>query len=205
MTFAVLGMVLPVLGMAWAGPPELPRPTTVYPLMEPDSVVGEYRAWAKSIGKTGDATELECAPFAENLVECFLDARGSLYTRAMGFSAPTLAAALVPGTPLGLTETHVDGFTRTYWLRAQGDGQDHVPMAWPAALAAAVAGQPVVAVPVRGAFVAWLPGDAEFDKVMGVGVRKMYETLPDPVSPLLYQWRDGAWGTWGVAKPTVGG
>lgn len=190
---------------AWAGPPDIPHPKVVYPLMEPDSVTAEYRTWAKSKGKRGDAAELVCTPLAENLVECFLDGKGSLLTKAAGFSLEAILLGLPQDGEFGLTLTHVDGFAHPYWIRAEGDGKDHLAMHWPKALAMQLHSDPVVAVPVRGVFVAWLPGDPEFDKVMGVGVRKMYETLPDPVSPLLYQWRDGAWATWGVAKPAAGG
>ena len=98
----------------------------------------------------------------------------------------------------------VEGFKQVYWLANEGDGRDHVPMLFPAALAAKVGKGVVVAVPARGVLVAWVPGDLVFDKVVAVGVRKMYDTLESPVSPLIYQWDGERWAVWGEAKAVDG-
>lgn len=176
------------------------------PVMEPTRVVEEFRAWAAAEGRSGDAAEIVCGSQAEALLVCFARGTKGFYTRAEKFDAAQLLARVDLARPLdGMVEVPVEGMTGSYWLRAVGDGRDHVPMLTPAALKEKLGGDPVVAVPVRGALVAWLPGDPEFDKVVGVGVLRMYETLPEPVSPLLYRWRDGKWTTWGVAKPATGG
>jgi hypothetical protein len=178
----------------------------VDPGAEPSDVEAQYREFAASKGRSGDRAELVCRPFAEGVDLCFTHLNGGTrlyYTKADGKDAAALEASGrgdATAALAGLEATAVEGFTRKYWLRALGDGRDHVPALFPEALQEKVGKDVVIAVPARGVFVAWEPGDADFDKVVAVGVRRMFETLPDPVSPLIYAWNGTSWSTWGQAK-----
>lgn len=181
-------------------------PERVDPGLEPADVVEQYRAWATSQKRTGPRAELVCQPFAEGLKLCFSHATAkgrAYYTAADGLDAAALFARGV-GTQTEalarLERTPVEGFAQSYWLSSRGDGRDHVPVLFPEDLRALVGGDVVIAAPVHGVLLAWLPGDLDFDKAVAVGVKQMYETLPDPVSPLLYRWDGKLWRTWGEAK-----
>lgn len=193
-----------LLGLAVAAPRV--DPPRVDPGVEPSDVQAEYRAWAAGEKRTGDRAELVCRAFAESVSLCFTRIEGSkrvYFTKADGGEVAALEAS-GRGEPsnLGLEPVTVEGFTGRYWLRAEGDGRDHVPALHPDALRALVGGEVLAAFPARGVFVAWAPGDTEFDKVVAVGVRRMYETLENPVSPLVYRLSGGAWDTWGEARAT---
>ena len=48
----------------------------------------------------------------------------------------------------------------------------------------------------------WIPGDEELDKVMAVGVRRMFDEAKYPVSDKVYRWHNGEWVVWGeVVSP----
>jgi hypothetical protein len=194
--------VIPLL-LLLAASPAAPR---VDPGLEPADVEAQYRAWATSQKRAGPAAELVCGPFADGLRLCFSRMVGKKrvhFTQADGRTLPQLVDAGV-GTDeealARLEEVRVEGFTRTYLLSAKGDGRDHVPALHPAALQKRLGPDVSIAAPARGVLVAWAPGDPEFDKVVAVGVLKMYETLDDPVSPALYRWDGTAWVAWAEAK-----
>ena len=182
----------------------------VDPGLAPEGVEEAYRRWAASEGRTGDAAELVCRAFAEKVALCFTraEAGGRTYvTRADGRTADALerdARGEGPTAVARLEPVAVEGFATPYWMRAEGDGRDHAALLHPDAIGAKVGQGFVVAAPARGVLVAWLPGDIVFDKVVAVGVRRMYETLPDPVSPLVYRWDGKTWKTWGEARAVPG-
>lgn len=178
----------------------------VDPGLEPADVAAQYRAFATKKGRSGGATELVCRPFAEATVLCFshLEGKKRVYATVDGGKDAAALEAEGRGTEeaaLACFEPVTgEGLGRSYFLCARGDGRDHVPVLFPQALAAKVGGDVVVAAPARGVLVAWAPGDLDFDKAVAVGVRRMFESLPDPVSPLVYRWDGARWVTWGEAK-----
>jgi len=188
--------------LAWAADP---APGWA-PSVEASGVVEAYRAWASGRGRPAPAAELVCRPFAEATVLCFTrdDGKKRVYaTAADRQTAATLEAAAAGEAPAALAcleDVAVEGSTRRYAACAAGTGAEHRPLLHPAALAARFGGSVVVGIPARGVLVAWAPGDLEFDTVVGVGVRRMYESLPDPVSPLLYTWNGLGWVTWGEVR-----
>lgn len=203
-------MIALVALLAWAAP--APRPD---PGLEPVDVEAQYRAWASANGVVGPAAELVCQPFAEAAKLCFSRPKGkgrAWWTQADGKDAAALLAAGKgkPAEAIGRLEPQqVEGYTLRYWVAAKGDGRDHTAVLFPEELRAKVGGDFVVAAPARGVLVVWRPGeDMTFDKVVAVGVRRMYDTLPDPVSPLVYKWDGSVWKVWGqaiAADPTSPG
>lgn len=182
----------------------------VDPSLAPAGIEADFRAWANASGRTGSDAELVCRPFAERVSLCFMRAEGDArvyVTRVDGRTAEQLEAdgrGAATDAVKALEPVKVDGFPQPYWVRAAGDGRDHTPFLHPDALRTKLGGEPVVAAPARGVLVAWVPGDLVFDKIVAVGVRRMYETLPDPVSPLIYRWDGEKWVTWGEARAVAG-
>jgi hypothetical protein len=198
--------VLALLLLGAAPVPEMPDPS-----LEPADVAAQYRAWATTQKRTGPKAELACQAFAEGLQLCFTHAvagaKGAkgraYYTQADGHTIPELmagAAGTAADAMARMEPVAVEGFAHGYRMSARGDGRDHVAALFPTELAKLVGGDVVIGVPAHGVLIAWLPGDLDFDKVVAVGVKKMFETLPDPVSPLLYHWDGKLWRTWGEAK-----
>jgi hypothetical protein len=59
----------------------------------------------------------------------------------------------------------------------------------------------VLAIPARDAVLAWSLGDAELDKIMAVGVRKLFEASAFPVSRKILAWDGHRWVVRGEVKP----
>jgi hypothetical protein len=182
----------------------------VDPGLEPEGVEAAYRAYAEAQGRPEAARELVCRRFAERARLCFTRVEGAArpyFTRTDGQAVEALeAAARGSGAEAvkRLESVVVEGFDTPYWMAAVGDGRDHAALLHPDALRKRLGGDFVVAVPARGVLVAWVPGDLVFDKIVAVGIRRMYDTLPNAVSPLLYKWNGEAWITWGEAREVPG-
>lgn len=182
----------------------------VDPGLERSDVPDAYFGWAESQGRPAAARDLVCRPFAEGTVLCFsrIEAdRRVLYTRADGQTLGALESAARGSAKEAVSRldpVKIDGFSTPYWVAAVGDGRDHAAVLHPEALRSKLGDTFVVATPARGVLVAWTPGDVVFDKIVAVGIRKMYETLPDPVTPLIYRWSsEKGWATWGAAREVV--
>lgn len=187
------------LTLAWAA-----EVGVVYPGVESAEMPAAYEAWAKKSRLRGAQATLLCEPFV-NVWMCFSREENGLrsYVTAAEVAAlPTLRQAAVrlaqPAITL-LEPSYVDGFTPRYFA-AVGQPAAHAALLSPEALELKVGGKCVVAVPVRGVLLAWVPGDLDFDKAMAVGARRMYDTLPNPVSPSLYAFDGAAWTVWGEAQ-----
>lgn len=205
----MLGLLLATFAFAAPVPaastPAAPVTAGPDPGFEAADVEQQYAAWARSKKIKGAAADLACAPFAEALQLCFTKVSNgvrSYYTLADG-QTPEQLAELGKGKEDAaialLSEQYVDGFTPRYFL-VTGQPRAHTAMLFPSALERLLGGKCVVGVPAVGVLVAWVPGDLDFDKVMAVGVKRMYDTLPDAVSPLVYTWDGARWGVWAEVK-----
>lgn len=175
------------------------------PGLEAADVQQQYTTWARSKKVKGPAAELACSHFAEGLELCFTKVSNgvrSYYTLADGQPAEQLVElgkGQEDAAVAQLSERYVDGLAPRYFL-VTGQPRAHAAMLFPSALERLLGGKCVVGVPAVGVLVAWVPGDLDFDKVMAVGVKRMYDTLPDPVSPLAYTWDGARWGVWAEVK-----
>lgn len=202
--------VIALVGQVGAARAALPPP--VQPSPEPADVESEYRAFAEEQGRSGDATELVCRALAEQVELCFtwMDGTTRRYvTRsqlaAWGEDPSTVAKRAMDAANQAwqgqrATPRTVEGMKGTYWVSARGDGLDGAGLLEHDRLVAIAGAEPVVAVPAHGTLLFWVPGDADFDKVMAVGVRRIYDASNHPVSPLIYRWQDGEWKVWGQAR-----
>lgn len=172
-------------------------------------------AWQqRAVARGEPPPALACRPWAEELVLCFTvpdgETRRYVTTRdlaAWEADAAALEAAAVAHVVAGLgpsrpQEVRVEGDPRTYLLSAEGDGLDQAGLFHPEALAARFGGQPfAVGVPARGVLIAFPLGDPELERIVAVGIRRAFESLEDPISPLVFTWSGGQWVPWGEARP----
>jgi hypothetical protein len=200
--------VLLVLALVHLGATPGPRRGEIAPVVLPPSAPSEFAAWATSAGRAGAAATLLCRDFAEGALLCFsrvADGRREMLTAADGIEldgAEASGRGSSDDAVATLERVLVEG--KVYWARRQGDDRDHVPALFPAELSARVGADVRVAFPARSLFLAWAGGDAELDKMVAVGVLKAFQTLDQPVSPLVYTWREGAWRTFASARDTAG-
>lgn len=178
------------------------------PSVEPLGVEAGYRAWAMAQGREEAQAELVCRAFTDAARLCFVwrSAERRVYvTRADGLRPADAEAVARAGAARAvgrLEPQRVEGLAGTWWLRAEADGLDHALVLVPEVLEAKVGKGVVVGVPNRGALVAWVPSDPDFDRVVAAGVHRMYTTLPDPVTDTLFRWDGAAWSVWGRIRET---
>jgi hypothetical protein len=91
-----------------------------------------------------------------------------------------------------------------YWVSQVGDGFDAAGLLHPKHLSEVAGTTPVIGMPAVGTFLMWIPGDAETDTVMAVGVRRIFEEARHPVSDKVYRWHNGAWVVWGEVVESGG-
>lgn len=198
-------------------PPPAPKatPPELRPMAAPADAASRYRVLAEELGKKGAETEILCDLLAEQLSLCAVQSGGELdyVTRAeaelWGLDRTAISARLRSAAEAGFgaerpAAASIEGMSGRYWVSAEADGLDAAGLLFPERLEQIAGAPPVVAVPVQGALLFWVPGDAELDKIMAVAVRRMFEAGPQRVSPLIYRWKDGRWGVWGSAVKAGG-
>jgi len=147
-----------------------------------------------------------CRVFAEGLHLCFRTGSDVVMRNALQdhtleqvetLAVQTLAEGLTADRPQQMS---VEGMTGQYWVSMEGDGLDIAGLFYPQKLAEIAGGNPVVAVPAKDIILFWLPGDADFDKVMGVGAQRIYDSATYPLSQKFYRFEDGHWKVWGQVR-----
>lgn len=200
-------LYLLLLGLAAAAPP-------LGLVAEPSDFPGAYSATAEGLGRAGAASQPDCRPAFDGLLFCLT------IVTPDGWNYATLGDLKRLG--LGSEQAHsqaaerlrslsvadrfgaqaVEGLPGRYHAAALNDGQDAAPLLVPETLAVVLGGPLVVAIPAQGAVVAWVPGNPVMDKVLAVGVRRMYDEAKHGISPKLYRWSKDGWIVWGEAvKP----
>lgn len=202
-----------LVGLLALAPRRAPAPTPappLHPVAAPADAASRYREAALRAGLSGAAAEPICRLLAEQLSVCVVKGEGGSLDYATladaaswGMDAEAVYEAARAFAAAGITEGRpalaaVEGGGR-YWVSAEADGLDAAGLLYPDRLGALAGAEVVVAAPVQGALLLWVPGDAELDKIMAVAVRRMYEDSAQRVSPLVYRWKDGRWAVWGAA------
>lgn len=201
-------MVLLLSMLALGAPPDSVRPTVA-----PVDAPSQYAAWLAEQGLPG--SELACEPlWPEHALLCFkvVDAGRRRWVTsadlaAWGTTLAELRARLTARArpvlatqPRRLPVSDMQG--ASYWLAAEGDGWAAAGLLNPDLLARRVGGAPIlVATPTDSVLLAWRPGSAELDKVMAVGVRKMFDEEPGSVTPMVHRWDGEKWTPFGQAVP----
>jgi hypothetical protein len=191
-------------------------PDGVLPLVERPGIQISWSEQARAGGAEGEAAVLACRMFAEDLALCFTTPEAEGPQRRMvtladlsGWEADLAAveAKALEAVAAGVSETRpqivqVEGDSRSYLLSAEGDGLDQAGLFHPAALQARFEGAPVaVGIPARGVLIAFPLGDRELETIVAVGIRRLWETVEEPITPAVYSWDGQGWKVWGQATP----
>jgi hypothetical protein len=198
-----------VMSMAAASAAEVP---SLGLSAEPGDIRFAFAEAAVAEGGTGPAASIVCDRLAERLSLCFTFDAGE--TRryvteadlvAWGIEADEVRRRAGARAKEALrserpASTPIEGGL-SYLLSAEGDGLDAAALAWPRRLEELAGGPVLVAVPQRHTLLAWRSDGGELDTIMAVGVRRMHDAAPHPVSPLVYRHDGEAWRVWGQARP----
>ena len=167
-------------------------------VMEPNDVVEQYRLHAKEQGRLGPATELVCKSAVEDVQICatIIEPGGWRYALANdeGVARPTAMLG-----EHGFVGKDADGVGR-YWVREMADGKEGMIFVQPGLLEELSPMGVVVAWPVPGVVIAWVPGNPSLDQLMSVGVAQMNAASNHPISSKIFRFVDGKWAVWGQAK-----
>jgi hypothetical protein len=207
----MFGLFLRASGPAFASTVEQPpvassaaQLSLVDPGLEAIDVGAQYTDWARKHRLRGPAAELACLPFVETAQFCFTHVVGDrrVYFTAADAKPPVELLKAGAGDEASaialLTPAYVDGFAPRYFA-ATGEPRAHAALLFPEALEQRLGGKCVVGVPARGVLLAWIPGDLDFDKIMAVGVKRLYDSLPNAVTSVLYTFDGKNWVVWGEA------
>ncbi|MBN1336376.1 MAG: hypothetical protein JXB39_10480 [Deltaproteobacteria bacterium] len=203
--------------MSWllvlALPVALAQTPDLLPEVVTPSVETTWEAHHRAVGLAGDAADVVCADFAEGLRVCLrvregpgtrpvtqadLDRWGLDPTAAQARAIRSIARGMTPDRP---AEIQVEGDPRTYLLSAEGDGLDQAGLFSPDRLVLRAGGPVAIGIPARGVFIAFVLADPDLARIVAVGVRRAFETLPDPITDTLYTWNGQAWIPWGRGRP----
>jgi hypothetical protein len=192
-----------------AAPPE-----GVLPLVDRPGIQISWSERARAEGAEGEAAVLACRMFAEDLALCFTVPDGEARRMvtladlvAWEVELAALEAGALQAVSAGLSDerpqpVRIEGDSRSYLLSAEGDGLDQAGLFHPGALQARFEGQPfAVGIPARGVLIAFPLGDRELETIVAVGIRRLWESVEEPISPAVYSWDGQGWMVWGQATP----
>jgi hypothetical protein len=180
----------------------------------PTQLEDSLSAAARATGATGDAAIPACQRVAAGLALCVTRASAPsvVVMRNELVAAGTSAEAVVASAQDALEAAwakepagtfQVDGVKGRYFVRSAHDGFDAAALLRPDLLASLAGGSVVVAVPEDGTLVWWVPGDADFDKMVAVGIRRMADASSSPVSPRIYRHDGETWTVWGEVRGRI--
>ncbi len=194
-------------------------PSGVLPIVEQPGVQISWSEQARESGAEGLAAALACRSFAEGLALCFsapaAEGEGRRMVTLADLEAwqvelPAVEAAAIAAVAAGMSDerpgvVQVEGDSRTYLLSAEGDGLDIAGLFDPAALKARLGGAELaVGIPAHGVLIAFPLGDRELETIVAVGIRRLWESVEDPITPKVYTWNGESWVVWGEASPGGG-
>ena len=186
--------------LAWGGPPP-----GLTPQLAPIDAPAQWRELQEREHQPADP--LVCEPLWPNAaLLCFKDGPRWVTAADVARWHTTPGALRVQvvadaASHLTLSPKSVEG--RTYWTT---DG----PWAAAGVLAAPTVAEKLkvdafyAAAPADGVMLFWIPGDADLDRMLAVGARKMYDALDGSVSPLVHRWSTTGWAGFAEAKPSAG-
>ena len=169
-------------------------------VMEPEDVVEQYREQAAAAGKSASEQVLLCKPATEGLQVCasVISESGWRYATHADETVKSPTEKL-SGNSLGFKEKKVEDIG-AYWVRELNDGREGLVFVQPAVMSSFLPEGTVVAWPVPGVVIAWVPGNPRLDQILSVGIAKMVEASNHPISSKLYRFTEDEWVVWGEAK-----
>jgi|GEM_PF-2197922 len=146
-----------------------------------------------------------CETLAEDIPLCFREqkegkrrwlSQGDLSRREQSTAAlKAQIQARIWSNPLRKSHT-VEGIE--WWQVEAIDGEESLLFLHPEWLGI-VGDNAVVAAPARGVVLSWNAGDTDNDKILAVGVRRIYEGSEFPVTPKIFRHTAKGWVVWGEA------
>ena len=185
----------------------------VFVTAEPADVDVLYRFAAETAGLDGPALTPACRAWSAFFAMCFMveedgarrlihqgdleewqvdDAELEELARSQGLSL----LSTFSGHQVGIADLKDDA----YWLFEGENGLASTALLYPEWMVDRVGEGMVLAIPSRGRVVAWVPGDEEVDRVIAIGIRRLYEQAQIPVSSVIVRWNGQAWVRWGEAQ-----
>lgn len=176
------------------------------------SVVEDTRsAEARAAGAVGDGALPACqlvatgvsvcvvtvAEPARVLMEADLAALGTSRAAVFDAAKAGVVAAFQASPPEKMT---VEGIEGQYWTHAGDLGFEAAAWLVPSVLGTDAL---VMAMPVDGLLLWWTPGNADFDKVLAVGVKRMVEAAEAPISAAIFAPDGEGWRVWGEVRGSV--
>ncbi|MFT4626815.1 MAG: hypothetical protein ACI8PZ_005493 [Myxococcota bacterium] len=198
-------MVMLLAALALATPP-----IGLRPVVAPWDAPAQYAAHASAAGRS-DA--LVCEPLWPERAQLCVRMRDGERLRWVTTAdlepwAATpqslLAAVREAGAEqaVDVEEIVITGMDATYLRVRDGQGWAASVVLDPSAYAERLGGEPIaIAVPTNGVAVAWRAGREPVDRVMAVGVREMFDTLPGAVTPTIFLWSKDGFARFGHAEP----
>lgn len=187
-------------------------PDDVRPVLAPSDVQAQYAEHRRREGRP--AALLACEPLWDGALSlCYrrdggrgawveVAALGGWGVDAAGLRAWAIdrgRAALGPWEP-----RTVEGVAGRYQQAPADRGWAAVALIAPELVVAAVGDpSPLCAAPADGVVLAWAPGRAELDRVIAVGVHKLYEQDPWPATPVVHRWAGDRWVAFAEARPAT--
>ena len=101
--------------------------------------------------------------------------------------------------PARYVQQSIPGTSTVYWASGLMDGLDGAGWLHPKQLEAIAGGPILVAQPLPGTFFFWLKSANSAHKKMAVGIKELYTSSNEPLSPLIYHWDGDNWLVWGEA------
>ena len=199
-------MVLPLtIGLAATASAAAP---TVVPLLAPADAQAQYAAFLSSSGAPEDGLACETV-WPKAMLLCFqLTANNETRwvtqsdLRAWDVGVSGLAAQVAErgkGETVSGTTLPVDGMPQTY--EVYSGPWAAMAILEPERVAAKIGSPFLAAVPVNGTVLAWRPGSKEFNQIIAVGVREMFESQDGPVTSVIFQWTGERWAPFAEALP----
>ena len=101
--------------------------------------------------------------------------------------------------PARYVQQSISGTSAVYWASGLMDGLDGAGWLHPKQLEAIAGGPVFVAQPLPGTFFFWLKSADTAHKKMAVGIKELYTSTDERLSPLIYHWDGEHWVVWGEA------
>jgi len=166
-------------------------------------LVESFRSQAVAQGLSESYLQVACRDLDEDLVLCLRnedsDSRWWLSVGEMtdmGLSFDSAAGSIAArAQEVLLNKRVVHEGTGEFWIASQG-GVGAEALLFSPHLLSVVGDRPAIAVPERGVVIAWNRGDSDLDRIMAVGVRRMFEASANPVTSKILALVDSEWRVW---------
>ena len=176
--------------------------------MVPPSLPSAFAQAQLESGKTGANLEQACTYLDEGVPLCFRvehEGKRRWFSRQEadewgigGASLASLVSLTDAQNPFVAQSVEGGG---TWWQVEAVPGHESLVFLRPDWLDR-VGAEAVLAAPAVGVVLAWNAGDEENDRIMAVGVKRIFDSHDAPITPRIFKWQNEGWRVWGEAVST---